>query len=212
MISGLIGKKVGMTQIIQDDGTVVPVTVVQAGPCVVVQKKTMDKDGYESVQLGLVEFIKPKRVTKGMNGHFKKAGTAPVRILREMRLSGDGGEDSPKAGDKVLCDIFTAQERVHVIGTSKGRGFAGLIKRHHFRGGRASHGSMFHRAPGSIGASAFPSRVIKGMRMAGHLGNDRVTVRNMRVERVDEANNLLYLRGAVPGPSGGYIVLEKSGK
>ena len=209
MISGLIGKKVGMTQVIQADGTVVPVTVVQAGPCVVVQKKTVDRDGYEAVQLGFVEFIKPKRVTKGMTGHFKKAGTAPLRILREMRVE---GEDSPKAGDKVLCDIFTAQERIHVIGTSKGRGFAGLIKRHHFRGGRASHGSMFHRAPGSIGASAFPSRVIKGMRMAGHLGNARVTVRNMRVERVDQENNLLYLRGAVPGPAGGYIVLEKSGR
>jgi large subunit ribosomal protein L3 len=209
MISGLIGKKVGMTQVIQADGTVVPVTVVQAGPCVVVQKKTVDKDGYEAVQLGFVEFIKPKRVTKGMTGHFKKAGTAPLRILREMRVE---GEDSPKAGDKVLCDIFTAQERIHVIGTSKGRGFAGLIKRHHFHGGRASHGSMFHRAPGSIGASAFPSRVIKGMRMAGHLGNARVTVRNMRVERVDQENNLLYLRGAVPGPAGGYLVLEKSGR
>src|SRR5678816_965155 len=209
MISGLIGKKVGMTQVIQADGTVVPVTVVQAGPCVVVQKKTVDKDGYEAVQLGFVEFIKPKRVTNGMTGHFKKAGTAPLRILREMRVE---GEDSPKAGDKVLCDIFTAQERIHVIGTSKGRGFAGLIKRHHFRGGRASHGSMFHRAPGSIGASAFPSRVIKGMRMADHLGNARVTVRNMRVERVDQENNLLYLRGAVPGPAGGYLVLEKSGR
>jgi large subunit ribosomal protein L3 len=209
MISGLIGKKVGMSQIIQEDGTVVPVTVVQAGPCVVVQKKTVDRDGYEAVQLGFVEFIKPKRVTKGMTGHFKKAGTAPVRVLREMRLQ---GEDSPKVGDKVLCDIFAAEERVHVIGTSKGRGFAGLIKRHHFRGGRASHGSMFHRAPGSIGASAFPSRVIKGMRMAGHLGNSRVTVRNMRVERVDQENNLLYLRGAVPGPAGGYLVLERSGR
>jgi len=209
MISGLIGKKVGMTQVIQADGTVVPVTVVQAGPCVVVQKKTVDKDGYEAVQLGFVEFIKPKRVTKGMTGHFKKAGAAPVRVLREMRYEGEG---SPNPGDKVLCDIFTAQERVHVIGTSKGRGFGGLIKRHHFRGGRASHGSMFHRAAGSIGASAFPSRVIKGMRMAGHLGHDRVTVRNMRVERVDQENNLLYLRGAVPGPAGGYLVLEKSGR
>jgi large subunit ribosomal protein L3 len=209
MISGLIGKKVGMTQVIQDDGTVVPVTVVQAGPCVVVQKKTVEKDGYEAVQLGFVEFIKPKRVTKGMTGHFKKAGAAPVRMLREVRYDGD---ESPNPGDKVLCDIFTAQERVHVIGTSKGRGFGGLIKRHHFRGGRASHGSMFHRAAGSIGASAFPSRVIKGMRMAGHLGNDRVTVRNMRVERVDQENNLIYLRGAVPGPAGGYIVVEKSGR
>jgi len=209
MISGLIGKKVGMTQIVQSDGTVVPVTVIQAGPCVVVQKKTVEKDGYEAVQLGFVEFIKPKRVTKAMTGHFKKAGAAPVRMMREMRIE---GEDSPKPGDKVLCDIFTVKERVHVVGTSKGRGFAGLIKRHHFRGGRASHGSMFHRAPGSIGASAFPSRVIKGMRMAGHLGNAQVTVRNMSVERVDQENNLLYLRGAVPGPAGGYLVVEKSGR
>lgn len=209
MISGLIGKKVGMTQIIRDDGTVVPVTVIQAGPCVVVQKKTVEKDGYEAVQLGFVEFVKPKRVTKAMGGHFKKAGSAPVRVLREMRVA---GEDSPNPGDKVLCDIFQAQEQVHIVGTSKGRGFAGFIKRHHFRGGRASHGSMFHRAPGSIGASAFPSRVIKGMRMAGHMGNQRVTVQNLRVERVDQENNLLYLRGAVPGPAGGYLVVEKSGR
>jgi large subunit ribosomal protein L3 len=209
MITGLIGKKIGMTQLVQDDGTLVPVTVIQAGPCVVVQKKTTEKDGYESVQLGFVEFVKPKRVNKAMNGHFKKAGSAPVRILREMRVEGD---DSPKPGDKVLCDIFTEKERVHIIGTSKGRGFAGLIKRHHFRGGRASHGSMFHRAPGSIGSSAYPSRVLKGMRMAGHLGSDRVTVQNIRVERVDQENNLIYLRGAVPGPQGAYLVVEKSGR
>ena len=209
MITGLIGKKIGMTQLIQDDGTVVPVTVIQAGPCVVVQKKTAEKDGYESVQLGFVEFIKPKRVTKAMNGHFKKAGSAPVRVLREMRVE---GEDNPKPGDKVLCDIFTEKERVHIIGTSKGRGFAGLIKRHHFRGGRASHGSMFHRAPGSIGSSAYPSRVLKGMRMAGHMGNERVTVQNIRVERVDQENNLLFLRGSVPGPQGAYLIVEKSGR
>lgn len=209
MITGLIGKKIGMTQLVQDDGTVVPVTVIQAGPCVVVQKKTTEKDGYESVQLGFVEFVKPKRVNKAMTGHFKKAGSAPVRILREMRVE---GEDSPKPGDKVLCDIFTEKERVHIIGTSKGRGFAGLIKRHHFRGGRASHGSMFHRAPGSIGSSAYPSRVLKGMRMAGHLGSDRVTVQNIRVERVDQENNLIYLRGAVPGPQGAYLIVEKSGR
>jgi large subunit ribosomal protein L3 len=209
MISGIIGKKVGMTQLIQADGTVVAVTVVQAGPCVVVQKKTVEKDGYESVQLGFVEFIKPKRVNKAMSGHFEKAKAAPVRVLREMRIQ---GEDSPKPGDKVLCDMFTAQERVHIIGTSKGRGFAGLIKRHHFRGGRASHGSMFHRAPGSIGSSAYPSRVLKGMRMAGHMGSERVTVQNIRVERVDQENNLLYLRGAVPGPPGAYLVVEKSGR
>jgi large subunit ribosomal protein L3 len=209
MITGLIGKKIGMTQLVQDDGTVVPVTVIQAGPCVVVQKKTTQKDGYESVQLGFVEFVKPKRVNKAMNGHFKKAGSAPVRVLREMRVE---GEDSPKPGDKVLCDIFTEKERVHIIGTSKGRGFAGLIKRHHFRGGRASHGSMFHRAPGSIGSSAYPSRVLKGMRMAGHMGSERVTVQNIRVERVDQENNLIYLRGAVPGPQGAYLIVEKSGR
>src|SRR5262245_55373532 len=178
MVNGLIGKKIGMTQLLQDDGTVVPVTVIQAGPCVVVQKKTTQKDGYEAVQLGFVEFIKPKRVTKPMNGHFKKTNVAPVRVLREMRQE---GEDSLNTGDKVMCDIFKAQERVHVVATSKGRGFAGFVKRHHFRGGRASHGSMFHRAPGSIGASAFPSRVWKGQRMAGHLGMNRVTTRNLRV-------------------------------
>ena len=209
MVNGLIGKKVGMTQLLQDDGTVVPVTVIQAGPCVVVQKKTVEKDGYEAVQLGFVEFVKPKRVNKPMTGHFKKTNAAPVRVLRETRANGD---KAPNAGDKILVDIFNADELVDVIGTSKGRGFAGLIKRHHFRGGRATHGSMFHRAPGSIGASAYPSRVVKGMRMAGHLGNSRVTVRNMRVARVDQENNLLFVRGAVPGPTGGYVLVEKTGR
>jgi large subunit ribosomal protein L3 len=209
MVNGLIGKKVGMTQLLQDDGTVVPVTVIQAGPCVVVQKKTVEKDGYEAVQLGFVEFVKPKRVNKPMTGHFKKTNAAPVRVLRETRARGD---KAPNAGDKILVDIFNADELVDIIGTSKGRGFAGLIKRHHFRGGRASHGSMFHRAPGSIGASAYPSRVIKGMRMAGHMGNSRVTVRNVRVARVDQENNLLFVRGAVPGPPGGYVLVEKTGR
>jgi len=209
MVNGLIGKKVGMTQLLQDDGTVVPVTVIQAGPCVVVQKKTVEKDGYEAVQLGFVEFVKPKRVNKPMTGHFKKTNAAPVRVLRETRANGD---KAPNAGDKILVDIFNADELVDVIGTSKGRGFAGLIKRHHFRGGRATHGSMFHRAPGSIGASAYPSRVVKGMRMAGHLGNSRVTVRNLRVARVDQENNLLFVRGAVPGPTGGYVLVEKTGR
>jgi large subunit ribosomal protein L3 len=211
MINGLIGKKVGMTQLLRDDGTVVPVTVIQAGPCVVVQKKTTAKDGYDAVQLGFVEFVKPKNVNKPMTGHFKKTGNnaAPVRVLRETRVS---GEDAPNAGDKVMVDIFKDGEIVDIIGTSKGRGFGGLIKRHHFRGGRASHGSMFHRAPGSIGASAFPSRVIKGMRMAGHLGHSRVTVRNMEVARIDQENNLLFVRGAVPGPTGGYVLVEKTGR
>jgi large subunit ribosomal protein L3 len=209
MVNGLIAKKIGMTQLLQDDGTMVPVTVVQAGPCVVVQKKTALKDGYDAIQLGFVEFIKPKNVTKPMGGHFKKANAAPTRVLREMRTA---GEAALNLGDKVLVDMFNANEKVHVVGTSKGRGFAGFVKRHHFGGGRASHGSMFHRAPGSIGASAYPSRVLKGMRMAGHLGAARITVQNIQVERVDQENNLLYLRGAVPGPNGGYLVVEKSGR
>jgi large subunit ribosomal protein L3 len=209
MINGLLGKKVGMTQLLQDDGTVVPVTVIQAGPCVVVQKKTKLKDGYDAVQLGFVEFIKPKRVNQPMTGHFKKANVAPARFVRELIVQGD---EAANPGDKVMVDIFTQNELVHVVGTSKGRGFAGLIKRHHFRGGRATHGSMFHRAPGSIGSSAYPSRVLKGMRMAGHLGNERVTVQNLRVARIDQENNLLFVRGAVPGPAGGYLVVEKSGR
>jgi large subunit ribosomal protein L3 len=209
MVNGLIAKKIGMTQLLQDDGTMVPVTIVQAGPCVVVQKKTALKDGYDAIQLGFVEFIKPKNVNKPMGGHFKKANAAPVRVLREMRTE---GEAAMNPGDKVMVDMFNANEKVHVVGTSKGRGFAGFVKRHHFGGGRASHGSMFHRAPGSIGASAYPSRVLKGMRMAGHLGAARITVQNIQVARVDQENNLLYLRGAVPGPNGGYLVVEKSGR
>ena len=209
MINGLLGKKVGMTQLLQDDGSVVPVTVIQAGPCVVVQKKTKSKDGYDAVQLGFVEFVKPKNVNKPMTGHYKKANVAPVRFLREMPV---GGDEAANPGDKVMVDIFNQNEFVHVIGTSKGRGFAGVIKRHHFRGGRATHGSMFHRAPGSIGSSAYPSRVLKGMRMAGHLGNERVTVQNLRVARIDQENNLLFVRGAVPGPAGAYVVVEKSGR
>ncbi len=209
MIAGLLGKKIGMTQLLEDDGTAVPVTVIQAGPCVVVQKKTKQKDGYDAVQLGFVEFVKPTRVNKAMTGHFKKSNVAPARFLREVPVQGD---DTTNAGDKVLVDIFNPDELVHIVGTSKGRGFAGFVKRHHFRGGRATHGSMFHRAPGSIGSSAYPSRVLKGMRMAGHLGNSRVTVQNLRVARVDQENNLLFVCGAVPGPTGGYVVVEKSGR
>jgi large subunit ribosomal protein L3 len=209
MITGLLGKKIGMTQLLEDDGTAVPVTVIQAGPCVVVQKKTKQKDGYDAVQLGLVEFVKPKRVNKPMSGHFKKLNVAPARFLREVAVQGD---ESANPGDKVMVDIFNRNELVHIVGTSKGRGFAGLVKRHHFRGGRATHGSMFHRAAGSIGSSAYPSRVLKGMRMAGHLGNARITVQNLRVARIDQENNLLFVRGAVPGPTGAYLVVEKSGR
>jgi len=207
MITGLLGKKVGMTQLLDNDGTIVPVTVIQAGPCVVVQRKTKQKDGYDAVQLGFVEFVKPKRVTKPMTGHFKKSNVAPARFVREVGVQ---GEDGANPGDKVMVNIFNRDELVDVVGTSKGRGFAGFVKRHHFRGGRATHGSMFHRAPGSIGSSAYPSRVLKGMRMAGHLGNARVTAQNLRVARVDQENNLLFVRGAVPGPPGGYVVVEKA--
>jgi large subunit ribosomal protein L3 len=207
MVDGLLGKKLGMTQVLNEDGLAIPVTIVQAGPCVVVQRKTVATDGYDAVQLGLVEFVKGKRVGKPMAGHFKKADVPPVRFLREIRLSGD---DDVKAGDRVQADIFKAADRISVTGTSKGRGFAGVIKRHGFHGGGATHGSMFHRAPGSIGQSAYPSRVFKGTRMPGHMGVDRVTVQGVRIIEVDAEKNLLYLRGAVPGPNGGYVVLRRA--
>ena len=208
MINGLLGKKVGMTQLMNDDGTVVPVTVIQAGPCVVVQRKTVAQDGYDAAQLGFVEFVKGKRVTRPMAGHFKKADIAPVRLLREFEITGD---EDVKAGDRFQVGMFATGESVHVTGTTKGRGFAGVIKRYHFGGGQATHGSMFHRAPGSIGQSAYPSRVWKGQKMPGHLGSRRVTVQSLGVERVDEEKNLLFVRGAVPGPNGGYVMIRKTG-
>ncbi|NLT66236.1 MAG: 50S ribosomal protein L3 [Acidobacteria bacterium] len=206
MVDGLIGIKVGMTQIFDDNGLVVPVTVIKAGPCVVVQKKTAETDGYDAVQLGLVEFIRPSRVNKPRTGHFKKAGVPPCRILREFR-----GAETPNVGEQILVSqVFKAEDKVDVQGTSKGRGFAGVIKRHHFGGGVASHGSMFHRAPGSIGASAYPSRVLPGMRAAGHMGCETVSVQNLRVVRVQEEENLLLIKGAVPGRNGGYVVIKKA--
>lgn len=209
MVNGIIGRKVGMTQIFRADGVVVPVTVLKAGPCVVVQKKSTAKEGYGAVQIGLVEFVKPKKVNKPMAGHFKKHGdVAPVRLLREVRVDEKG--DEIKVGDKVLVDQFKPADIVDVIGTSKGKGFAGFVKRHHFRGGAATHGSMFHRAPGSIGASAFPSRVLKGMRGAGHMGTDRVTVKNLQVVQVDVENHLLLVKGAVPGHKGALVMIRKS--
>lgn len=205
-VQGIIAKKVGMTQVYGEDGRAIPATVLQAGPCVVVQRKSKAKDGYSSVQLGLVENRKTKRVTKAMEGHFKKAGVPPCRVLREFRV--DEAAEA-KVGDKVSVAIFAAGDKVAVSGVSKGKGFQGVVKRHHFRGGAATHGSMFHRAPGSIGASAFPSRVLKGMRGAGHMGQDLVTVKNLEVVRVDEGNNLLVVRGAVPGSGGSYLVIRK---
>ena len=205
-VQGIIGKKVGMTQVYAEDGRAIPVTVIQAGPCVVVQRKSKEKDGYSAIQIGLVEDRKVKRVTKAMKGHFDKASLPPCRVLREFRV--DGGDEA-KVGDKVSVEQFAPGENVHVVGTSKGKGFQGVVKRHHFRGGAATHGSMFHRAPGSIGASAYPSRVLKGMRGAGHMGSERVTARNLTVVRVDADKNILVVKGSVPGSGGSYLVIRK---
>ena len=210
MVNGIIGKKLGMTQLFASDGTVTPVTVIKAGPCIVIQKKTVNTDGYNAVQLGLVEENPPRRINKPTEGHFKRAGVPPTRVLREVRV--DESDDGTDVGDKVLVDIFNENDLVDVVGKSKGRGFAGFIKRHGFSGGRASHGSMFHRAPGSIGQSAYPSRVFKGTRMAGHMGNERKSIKNLRVVAIDAENNLLMVRGAVPGPNGAYVLVRKAQK
>ena len=211
MISGIIGRKMGMTQLFAADGTVTPVTVIKAGPCVVVQTKTASgKDGYNAVQLGLVEDkpIKLKNVTKPMRGHFEKTGggVPATRILKEIRLT-----DAPEVsvGDQVKADMFADGDKIDVIGTSKGRGFAGTIKRHNFSRGPMSHGSMNIREPGSIGQSAYPSRVIKGTRSSGHMGNERVTVQGLSVARVDVENNIIMVRGAVPGATGSLVVVKK---
>jgi large subunit ribosomal protein L3 len=207
MIEGLIGKKIGMTQSFEEGGNVVPVTLIKAGPCVIIQKKTQQNDGYSALQLGLIEERPAKKVSKPMLGHLKKSNVQPTKILREFRFS---GPEEVKEGDQFSVDIFQAGEKVHVVGTSKGKGFAGVIKRWGFRGGKASHGSMFHRAPGSIGASAFPSRVFKGKKLPGHMGRERVTVRNLVVAETDKENNLLMVKGAVPGAKGGYLLIKKA--
>ena len=213
-VAGILGKKVGMTQLFDSKGEVRPATVLQAGPCVITQAKTSAKDGYEAAQLGLVEFVKESRLTKPMQGHFAKHKLPPVKFLREVPVDTDEKAESDggvKAGDRVLVDIFEGEKFVDVIGTSKGRGFAGVVKRHHFYGGPKSHGSMF-QITGSIGSSAFPSRVFKGMRMSGHMGVDRVTARNLRILGVDKDENLLVVEGSVPGPNGGYVIINKAKK
>jgi large subunit ribosomal protein L3 len=214
MINGIIGKKVGMTQLFAADGTVTPVTVIKAGPCVVVQKKSAaGRDGYDAVQLGLVEErpVKLKNVTKPMQGHFEKtgAGMPPTRVLKEIRLK-DGAEVN--VGDKVLVDQFAEGDSIELVAKSKGRGFQGTIKRHHFSRGPESHGSMNVRRPGSIGQSAYPSRVIKGTRSSGHMGDARVTLKGLTVARVDVENNLLMVRGSVPGANGSVVVVKKANK
>jgi large subunit ribosomal protein L3 len=205
-MDGILGRKVGMTQIYVEDGTAIPVTVIKAGPCLVVQRKTKDTDGYEAVQIGLVE-DKPAKVNQPLGGHFKKAGVAPVREVQEFRLA-DGEEVNP--GDEVRASIFEEKQWVDIVGTSKGKGFQGVMKRHNFAGGRASHGSMFHRAPGSIGSSAYPSRVFKGMRGTGRMGGDRVTVKNLQIVKIDADRNLIYVRGAVPGPKTAYLAIRRA--
>ena len=216
MINGIIGKKVGMTQLFAADGTVTPVTVIKAGPCVVVQKKSAaGKDGYDAVQIGLVEDrpVKLKNVTKPMQGHFEKTGggTPPTRVLKEIRLKDANGSEV-NVGDKVLVDQFSEGDSIELVGKSKGRGFQGTIKRHHFNRGPESHGSMNVRKPGSIGQSAYPSRVIKGTRSSGHMGDKRVTIKGLTVARVDVENNLLMIRGSVPGANGSVVVVKKAVK
>ncbi len=206
MSPGILGKKIGMTQVFNSEGQVIPVTLVKAGPCVVTQRKTPATDGYDAIQLGLVEYA--KKANKPMSKHLAKSGAEGVKYLREFHL-GQGTGDL-KQGDRVLAEEFKPRDVVDVIGTSKGRGFQGVVKRHHFRGGDATHGSMFHRAPGSIGGSSFPSRVFPGMKMGGQMGTDQVTVRNLEIVSVDTDDNVIAVKGAIPGPNGGYVVVRRA--
>jgi len=216
-VTGILGKKVGMTQLFDDKGDVHPATVLQAGPCVVTQHKTQTRDGYDAAQIGLVEFVKESRLTKPARGHLGKHNLPPVKFMREVPIEVEKAEQKTesdgivKVGERVLVDIFDGEKFVDIVGVSKGRGFAGVVRRHHFAGGPKSHGSMF-QITGSIGSSAFPSRVFKGMRMSGHMGVESVTMRNLRVLGVDKDDNLLVVEGSVPGPNGGYLVITKARK
>ncbi len=212
-VNGILGKKVGMTQLFDDKGDVRPVTVLQAGPCVVTQLKSLAIDGYEAAQIGLVEFVKDKHVTKAMKGHFEKHDLPPVKFIKEVPVEEDevGQGANVKVGDRVLVDLFDGIKFVDITGTSKGRGFAGVVKRHKFAGGPAAHGHMF-QVQGSIGASSFPSRVFPGTRMSGHMGDVSVTTRNLRVLGVDKDENLLVVEGAVPGHRDGYVLISKAKK
>jgi large subunit ribosomal protein L3 len=212
MVGGILGKKVGMTQLFDSKGEVHPVTVLQAGPCVITSLKSAGRDGYDAVQIGLVEFVKESRLTKPAKGHLDKNNLPPVKFLREVPIVLDeAGKDGAKIGDKVLVDVFDGEKFVDIAGTSKGRGFAGVVKRHKFGGGPKSHGHMF-QVQGSIGASSFPSRVFPGQRMSGHMGAEKVTVRNLRILGIDKEENLLVVEGAVPGPREAYVVITKAKK
>ena len=207
MVNGIIGQKIGMTQVFTDQGISLPATVLKAGPCVVVQQKTVDRDGYVAVQIGLVQ-DKPARVTKPVAGHYKRANVPPTKVRREV--AAEAVDEVSQEGEQVLISMFAEGDQVDITGVSRGRGFQGVVKRHGFRGGGATHGSMFHRAPGSIGQSSYPSRVLKGMRGPGRMGGDRVTVRNLRVVQVDTDNHRLVVRGAIPGAPGGYVIIRKA--
>jgi large subunit ribosomal protein L3 len=207
MAIGLVGRKVGMTQIFDADGTAVPVTVIQAGPCPVVQKKTVATDGYEAIQIGFQSEAKAARLTKPVRGHFDKVQVPYQRHLREIRLR--GGEGEFQVGQVLTVNLFAAGDLVRVSGITKGRGFQGGVKRWGYKGGPMTHGAMFHRAPGSIGASSFPSRVFRGHHLPGHMGAARLTVRGLQVVSVDPEKNLLLVRGAVPGPTGGLLTIRK---
>ena len=208
-MKGILGRKVGMTQIFSDTGESLPVTVVEAGPCLVVQRKTVESDGYDAIQIGLVEERAPRRVTQPMRGHYERGGVAPMRRLAEFKVAAD---DEAKPGDQIKATIFEVDEYVDVVGRGKGKGFQGVMRRHGFGGGRATHGSMFHRAPGSVGQASDPSRVFPGVRMPGQMGAKRITAKNLRVVKVDEEKNLLFLKGSVPGPNSGYVAIQKAKK
>ncbi len=209
MKKGIIGKKIGMTQVFDDNGNVVPVTVIQAGPCTVVQKKTVEKDGYASVQLGYAD-VKAKHVTKPMKGHFDKAGVAPAKVLKEFRLE---DTDAYNVGDTVAVDAFADIAAVDVTGISKGKGFAGTIKRYHGHRTPMSHGGgPVHRHAGSMGACSSPSRIYKGKKMPGHMGAVKVTVQNLDIVKIDTENNLLVVKGAIPGPKGSVVTVKSTVK
>src|SRR5258708_4661547 len=207
-VNGIIGIKLGMTQVFAEDGCLVGCTVLQAGPCVVVQRRTKQTDGYEAAQLGLVEFVKPQRVNKAMTGHFKKASVAPMKVLHEVRI--EESKDETKVGDRVLVENFKTGELVDVSGVSKGKGFQGGVKRWHYAGGDSTHGSMHHRAPGGIGGSSFPSRVWKNHQFPGHMGKAKGTAKNLQGAEGESGQNILMVRGSVPAPSGTYIFIRKA--
>lgn len=202
-MTGIIGKKLGMTHIFAEDGRATPVTVIEAGPCCVIQVKTLENDGYEAVKVGFSEVRKAKNVNKPMTGLFKKAGIKFYKMMKEFKMG------NLKVGDFVTVKMFSKGDSVDVLGVSKGKGFQGVVKRHNFKGGPASHGSMFYRAPGSIGASSFPSRVWKNQRLPGHMGSESVTVKNLTVVDIRPDQNLLLIKGAVPGPAGSYVEIRK---